>query len=122
MCVSDSQSIRPFLARLEREGSLLRIGKPVDRCFELSAFLSAADAGPALMFERIEGSEMRAAGNLFNGRERIAAALGIETADLLPRLCAASSNPVPLVAAGEAPVQACVTTADPLAARTLARL
>ncbi len=114
-CVSDSQSIRPFLARLEREGSLLRIGKPVDRCFELSAFLSAADAGPALMFERIEGSELRAAGNLFNGRERIAAALGFETAELLPRLCAASSNPVPAVAAGEAPVQACVTTEDPLA-------
>ena len=43
MCVSNGQSIRPFLAGLEREGSLLRIHKAVDRCFELSAFLSAAD-------------------------------------------------------------------------------
>jgi len=49
--VSGGQSIRPFLARLEREGSLLRIPKGVDRCFELSAFLSAADAGPALLFD-----------------------------------------------------------------------
>ena len=72
MSVSDGQSIRPFLARLEREGSLRRIDKAVDRSFELSAFLSAADAGPALMFERIVGSELRAAGNLFSGRERIA--------------------------------------------------
>ena len=115
MSVSDGQSIRPFLARLEREGSLLRIDKAVDPCFELSAFLSAADAGPALMFERIEGSELRAAGNLFNGRERIAAALGIETADILPRLRAAISNPVAAMAVHEAPVQACVTTENPLA-------
>src|ERR1700679_1357352 len=64
MCVSDGQSIRPFLARLEREGSLLRIDKAVDRCFELSAFLSAADAGPALMFDRIAGSGLLAAGDL----------------------------------------------------------
>jgi 4-hydroxy-3-polyprenylbenzoate decarboxylase len=94
---------------------LLRIGKPVDRSFELSAFLSAADSGPALMFEHIEGSPLRAAGNLFNGRERIAAALGIETAEILPRLLAAIANPLPPVAATEVPVQACVITEDPLA-------
>ena len=29
--------------------------RPVDPCFELSAFLSAADAGPAVLFERIWG-------------------------------------------------------------------
>jgi 4-hydroxy-3-polyprenylbenzoate decarboxylase len=115
MSVSDGQSLRPFLAGLEREGSLLKIDKAVDRCFELSAFLSCADAGPALMFERIEGSGLRAAGNLFNGRGRIAAALGIAEADLLTRLGAAIAHPVATVAAGHAPVQACVTTEDPLA-------
>ena len=115
MSVSDGQSIRPFLDRLERDGSLRRIAKAVDRSFELSAFLSAADAGPALMFERIVGSELRAAGNLFSGRERIAAALGIATAEILPRLGAAIAHPVATIAAGEAPVQACVVTEDPLA-------
>lgn len=115
MSVSDGQSIRPFLARLEREGSLLKIDKPVDRSFELSAFLSCADAGPALMFQRIEGSGLRAAGNLFNGRERIAAALGMAVGDLLPRLGAAIAHPVATTTAGQAPVQASVTTEDPLA-------
>ena len=115
MSVSDGQSIRPFLDRLERDGSLRRIAKPVDRSFELSAFLSAADAGPALMFERIVGSELRAAGNLFSGRERIAAALGIAPAEILPRLGVAIAHPVATIAAGEAPVQACVVTEDPLA-------
>jgi 4-hydroxy-3-polyprenylbenzoate decarboxylase len=115
MSVSDGQSIRPFLARLEREGSLRRIDKAVDRSFELSAFLSAADAGPALMFERIVGSELRAAGNLFSGRERIAAALGIDPREILPRLGAAIAHPVATKPAGEAPVQTCVTTENPLA-------
>ena len=104
--MSEGQSIRPFLAQLEREGSLVRIGKEVDRSFELSAFLSAADAGPALMFERIVGSGLRAAGNLFNGRERISAALQIRTADIVPRLGAAIANPVATILADEAPVQA----------------
>jgi 4-hydroxy-3-polyprenylbenzoate decarboxylase len=115
MRVIDSQSIRPFLARLERDGSLLRIGKSVDPNFELSAFLSAADAGPALMFDHIEGSPLRAVGNLFNGRERIASALGFETADILPRLLEAIAHPVAPVMAGDAPVQACVATEEPLA-------
>jgi 3-polyprenyl-4-hydroxybenzoate decarboxylase len=35
----DQQSIRPFLEALEKSGSLLRIPKPVDPAFELSAFL-----------------------------------------------------------------------------------
>ena len=49
----EQQSIRPFLEALEKSGSLLRIPKTVDPAFsKLSAFLSAADAGPALLFEK----------------------------------------------------------------------
>jgi 4-hydroxy-3-polyprenylbenzoate decarboxylase len=121
MCVSDSQSIRPFLAKLERDGCLLRIGKPVDRNFELSGFLSAADAGPALMFEHVDGSQLRVAGNLFSGRERIASALGFAVADILPRLLDAISHPVAPVTAAEAPVQAWVATEEPLTALPVPR-
>ena len=60
--MSDQQSIRPFLEALEKDGALLRIPKPVDREFELSAFLSAADAGPALLFEKVNGPALRVAG------------------------------------------------------------
>jgi len=35
----------------------------VDPYFELSAFLSAADAGPALCFEQIKDSNLRIVGN-----------------------------------------------------------
>src|SRR5208282_2805226 len=98
------QSIRPFLERLERQGDLLRIDKPVDACFELSAFLSAADAGPALYFERVLGSSLGIIGNLFNGRERIAAALEIAVGEILPRLRVAIREPLTPAVVSEAPV------------------
>jgi 4-hydroxy-3-polyprenylbenzoate decarboxylase len=87
ICARAEQSIRPFLAELEKQGALLHIDKTVDPCFEVSAFLSAADAGPALMFDDVLGSPLKIAGNLFNGRERIAVALGLEVSENLPRRC-----------------------------------
>src|SRR5260370_41267912 len=91
--MNDRQSIRPFLAQLEKDGALVRVPKPVDWEFELSAFLSAADAGPALLFETVNGSPVRVACNLLNGRARMAAARGIGVAGILPRLPQASRPP-----------------------------
>src|SRR5882757_3880284 len=103
--MSDEQSIRPFLAALEKDGALVRVAKPVNREFELSAFLSAADAGPALIFESVVGSPLRVAGNLLNSRARIAAALGIAPADIVPRIHEAIRAPVKPVQVATGAVQ-----------------
>ena len=108
------QSIRPFLERLEQDGELLRIPKPVDSAFELSAFLSAADAGPALLFEKVNGSALRVAGNLLNSRARIAQALGIQPADIVPRIHEAIRAPVKPVAVATGRVHDVVVTENPL--------
>src|ERR1700704_6866024 len=113
--MSDAQSIRPFLATLERDGALVRVPKPVDREFELSAFLSAADAGPALIFESVIGSPLRVAGNLLNSRDRIAAALGIGVGDIVPRIHEAIRPPVKPVKVASGGVQDIVTFEAPLA-------
>lgn len=102
------------MAELERQGELLRVDKPVDPCFEMSAFLSAADAGPAVLFERIRGTELRAAGNLLNGRERIAWALGTQVDRILPRLREAIAAPIGPLATTAAPVQSVTVTEAPL--------
>ncbi len=112
--MSAEQSIRPFLAELERQGELLRIDKPVDPCFEMSAFLSAADAGPAVLFEQIRGTSLRAAGNLLNGRARIAMALGTQVERILPRLRQAVAAPLPPVTTTRAPVQSVTLRDAPL--------
>jgi 4-hydroxy-3-polyprenylbenzoate decarboxylase len=108
------QSIRPFLERLEQDGELLRIPKPVDREFEISAFLSAADAGPALLFEKVNGSALRVAGNLLNSRARIAQALGIQPAEIVPRIHRAIREPVNPVKVAAGRVHEVVVTDNPL--------
>ncbi len=119
--MSDRQSIRPFLTQLEASGDLLRVGKPVDPLFELSAFLSAADAGPALLFESVIGSELRIAGNLLSGRARIAAALGIAVGDILPRIHQAIRAPVKPVRVDSGAAQQRVELGAPLAALPVPR-
>src|SRR6185369_2776600 len=112
--MSDGQSIRPFLTELERDASLVRIGKPVDPQFELSAFLSVADPGPALLFESVVGSHFRVAGNLLNGRARIAASLGIAVDEIIPKLHEAIREPIKPVRVAGGAVQEMVVEDAPL--------
>lgn len=112
--MADDQSIRPFLAALERNGELLRIAREVDRRFEVSALLSLADAGPALLFERVAGSPLRIAGNLLSGRSRIAAALGIAPGEIVPRIHEAIRAPVAPIRTPQARVQEVTITDRPL--------
>jgi len=113
--VSDSQSIRPLLRQLEAAGALLRIDRSVTARDDISAFLSLADAGPALLFEKVAGSGLRVAGNLLSGRERIASALGIPVGQILQQIHAAISNPVPPVRVASGAVQQVVRLEAPLA-------
>jgi 4-hydroxy-3-polyprenylbenzoate decarboxylase len=113
--MSDAQSIRPFLTALEKDGALVRVAKSVEREFELSAFLSAADAGPALIFDSVVGSPLRVAGNLLNSRARIAAALDIDIGEIVPRIHQAIRAPVKPVKVAGGRVQEVVTLDDPLA-------
>lgn len=114
--MTDHQSIRPFLDQLDHAGELLRIADPVDPRFELSACLSLADRGPAVLFEDVRGSPLRVAGNLLAGRERIAAALGIAPAQISDRILAAIRSPVATVRASHHAVQQVVDRDAPLGA------
>ena len=119
--MSDQQSIRPFLAALEKDGALVRVPKPVDREFELSAFLSAADSGPALLFEKVDGSSMPVVGNLLNSRARIAQALGICVADIVPRIHEAIRAPLKPAKVASGRVQDVIVRNSPLAVLPIPR-
>jgi 2,5-furandicarboxylate decarboxylase 1 len=114
--MTSDQSIRPFLARLEHDGELLHIGKTVEPLYEISAFLSATDGGPAVMFDHVSGSGLRVAGNLLTGRARVAAALGIDVGEILPAIQRSIREPLPPQRiATAAPVQEVVVQSSPLA-------
>jgi UbiD family decarboxylase len=113
--MSADQSIRPFLARLEREGELLHIDKSVDPRYEISAFLSAADSGPALMFDHVAGSGLRVVGNILTSRSRVAAALDIRVDEILSALHTAIRQPLPPQKVAAAPSQEVIVQDSPLA-------
>ena len=69
--------LRSYLARLESSGGLRRIIEPIDPALESTAFClrTLRAQGPALLFEKPQGSQHALLGNLFGHRQRIEAAL-----------------------------------------------
>jgi 2,5-furandicarboxylate decarboxylase 1 len=90
-----SQSLRGFLAGLDAERQLLRIDEPVDPRFEMSAYLTEAWDGPAVLFEKPTRGELPVIGNVLNSLARIAKGLGTAPADLQSKLMAAIERPLP---------------------------
>jgi 4-hydroxy-3-polyprenylbenzoate decarboxylase len=75
--------LREFVAHLERHGELRRITAPVSRDLEIAEITDRVSKGPAegnvaLLFERVEGSEMPVLINTFGSARRMAWALGVD--------------------------------------------
>ncbi|MDA1258386.1 MAG: menaquinone biosynthesis decarboxylase [Chloroflexi bacterium] len=85
MAFTDLQS---FLQHLETNGELRRISVPVDPELEITeiATRSVLEGGPALLFERVEGSPYPVAINVLASRRRIEMALGADPEELGERL------------------------------------
>ena len=77
--------LREFVARLEQQGRLRRIGAPVSRDLEITEIVdrvskSAGAANVALLFERVDGSDLPVLVNAFGAEDRMAVALGVDAA------------------------------------------
>src|SRR5215213_6767289 len=72
-------SLNDFLEDLASSGDLLRIDKPVSAREEIAEITRqvAAGAGPALLFERIEGASSPVVTNLFGTPNRLCRGLGL---------------------------------------------
>ena len=68
------QSLREFMARLEGAGRLVRVQAPVSPELEITEIHTRllAERGPAVLFERVAGSELPLLANLFGTVERVA--------------------------------------------------
>jgi 4-hydroxy-3-polyprenylbenzoate decarboxylase len=81
-------SLRDFIARLEREGRLVRVREPVSPVLEMTEIQTRllAEGGPAVLFETVVGpsgrSEMPVLVNLFGTVERVAWGMDREPAQL----------------------------------------
>src|SRR5438093_3184789 len=86
--VSPLRDLRELVARLEQAGRLRRVSVPVSRDLEITEITDRVSKGPsernvALLFERVEGSDMPVLVNAFAAADRLALALGVGTLDEL---------------------------------------
>src|SRR3989442_604021 len=84
--VSPLRDLRELVARLEQAGRLRRVSVPVSRDLEITEITDRVSKGPsernvALLFERVEGSDMPVLVNAFGAADRLALALGVGTLD-----------------------------------------
>lgn len=77
------RDLREFLEMLEKRGELKRITVPVSAKLEAAEIADRAikAGGPALLFERVTGSSVPLAMNLFGTMERMCLALGVSSLD-----------------------------------------
>ena len=80
--------LREFVARLDALGRLRRIAVPVSRDLEITEVVdrvskASGPANVALLFERVEGSDLPVLVNAFGAEDRMATALGVTRLDEL---------------------------------------
>ncbi|MBE7414167.1 MAG: UbiD family decarboxylase [Deltaproteobacteria bacterium] len=76
--------LREFLGELEKKGLLKRVKAEVDPHLEASAIMEklVKAGGPAVVLEKVKGSNIPIVGNLFGTAERVALGLGVTEEEL----------------------------------------
>src|SRR6266511_1916716 len=107
------QDLRSALDRLDTAGRLRRIQASVSPIHELASVSRYAQldeqlGNDVLLFEQVEGTELRVLANLFHRRENVAISMGIEPKDLLDRGVEAVERPLEPELVNQAPCPAIV--------------
>lgn len=108
--------LRSFLEQIKgNKEQLLEVGKEVDRKFEACAVLQRLEMDrkqPAVLFNKVEGTDIPVVANVFADRERIALAFGTDAKDLNKILREREESPLEPVMVDDAPVQEVVYTGE----------
>lgn len=79
------KDLRDFISQLEAQGELKRISTEVDPNLEITEICDRTlrAGGPALLFERVKGSDIPLLGNLFGTPRRVAMGMGEDSVEAL---------------------------------------
>ncbi|MBI5158527.1 UbiD family decarboxylase [Candidatus Micrarchaeota archaeon] len=87
-------SFRDYLKKIEGGNKLQKVSKTVSKRLEASGVLKALEPKPVL-FEKIEGSAFKVAGNVFPTKDSVAEYLECTAGELIPRISSAIKNMKP---------------------------
>src|SRR6266513_3098375 len=81
--MSPPADLRAWIARLEREGELVRVAAEVDPELEITEIndRTVKSSGPALLFEHVKGSDLPLLINQFGTERRMSMAFGAASLD-----------------------------------------
>ncbi len=110
------ETFRELIRWLDERGEMAFVDREVNPKHELTAVMRRMQAGKnqALMFRNVAGSEVPVVTNVFGFRRTVAAALGLEEADLLRTLVSQEARGLPVDRIENAPVQEVVKLAPDL--------
>lgn len=86
-------SLRTFIRKLEDEGKIIKIEKPVSTKFEIASILKKLDPKPVLFEKVVEHPGFKLVGNLCSDRSILAEALNTSTRELKNKIIQAIENP-----------------------------
>jgi UbiD family decarboxylase len=91
-------SFRSYLQQLEEAGSLAHVNAPISRTYEIAGVLKQLEPRP-ILFEHVQGSAFRVAGNLLCSKSDFARYFGLPVSGIIPALTRAIDlrSPCPLV-------------------------
>lgn len=98
-------SLRSFLKKMESQKEVVHVKEEVSPRFEVSSILKAIADGPIMLFENIEGYNVKIVGNVCGTRERICSALEVSKEDFYSRMIEAWRSPKPPKTVEDAPVK-----------------
>ncbi len=104
--------LRSFLKQVEEKDDLIKIKEPLSVKLEVAAALQRFDAGKVLLFENVEGYDVKVVGGVCGTRDRILQSLGINANELYPRLQQAIKNPMRCEVVEKGPVSEVVEEGD----------
>jgi len=79
------KNLREFMEVLEDQGDLIRIKDEVNPSYEVAAYVrkSSDVEGPAILFEKVQGTNMKVLGGLFGAKRRVLQSLELDEKNLL---------------------------------------
>ncbi len=78
-------SFRSYLKQLDELGALARVSSSISKTYEIAGVLKQLEPRPVL-FENVQGSAFRVAGNLFCSKADFADYFGIPVSGIIPTL------------------------------------
>jgi 2,5-furandicarboxylate decarboxylase 1 len=104
------KNFRDYIKNLRDKGDVVDIEDEVSPIIEIAKIEKQYDGRKTIFFKNIKGYGMPVVSNIFNKRENIAEAIGVEVADIKKKIMKAVENPLNSVTVGSAPVQEIVIT------------